>query len=245
MGPVLAVLAAAPARAEDHPVTFPVGSHPYFAYSSPDVAISPGDTVTFSGSFADHPLIWSSGTFPVTSSGSSATFAFSGAGEFAFHCQIHASMTGVVRVAGGGGDPGPPATGGGTGGDAGGGTTGGGDTSPGTSGGGEQTGPARDVTAPTVGRVPAALRFHGRRATLRIGADEPGRAAATLSSRGTVLARGEGSLRAGTAALRLRLTSRGAARLRRGGRMTARLVLVVRDADGNARTVRRAVRLRR
>jgi plastocyanin len=240
MGAVLAVLAAAPARADDHPVTFPAGAYPYYAYSSPDVAISPGDTVTFSGSFADHPLVWSSGTFPVTSSGTSATFAFAGAGEFAFHCQIHGSMTGVVRVVAGGGSS-PPPTGGGTGG----GTTGGGDTSPGTSGDGEPTGPARDVTAPTVGRVPAALRFQGRRATLRLGSDEPGRAVATLISRGTVLARGEGSLRAGTAALRLHLTSRGAARLRRGHHMTARLTLVVTDAGGNARTVRRSVRLRR
>jgi plastocyanin len=238
MGALLVLLAAAPARADDHQVTFPAGSYPYYAYSTSDVAIAPGDTVTFSGSFADHPLVWTSGTFPVTSSGASATFAFASAGEFAFHCQIHDSMTGVVRVGSGGGGSDPPPTGGG-------GTPGDPNTSPGTSGGGEPTGPARDVTAPTVGRVPAALRFHGRRATLRLTSNEPGRAIATLSSRGTVLARGEGSLRAGTAALRLRLTSRGAARLRRGGRVTARLVLVVRDAGGNARTLRRALRLRR
>jgi plastocyanin len=88
---------AAPAAGADHPVTFV-----NYAYSSPDLTIAAGDTVTFSGSFSDHPLVWDSGTPGTTDSGSSAQFThFIHPGTYAYHCQIHAvtrGMRGVIRV---------------------------------------------------------------------------------------------------------------------------------------------------
>ncbi|HEV7751075.1 MAG TPA: PKD domain-containing protein [Baekduia sp.] len=98
---VSAAILAVPgvARAADHPVSFPTGAAaaPY----SPDaVEASPGDTVTFSGAFALHPLVWNTGDFATQSSGTTAQFTFAKGGLYAFHCQIHASMTGSVHVAG-------------------------------------------------------------------------------------------------------------------------------------------------
>ena len=59
-----------------------------------------GDTVTFSGPFVSHPLVWSDNDFPVQSSGATNTYTFTRPGTFAFHCQIHASMVGSVHVPG-------------------------------------------------------------------------------------------------------------------------------------------------
>jgi plastocyanin len=89
---------AAPAAAADHQVTFA-----NYAYSTPDLSITAGDTVTFSGSFSDHPLVWDSGTpGGATDMGSSAQFThFIHPGTYAYHCQIHAvsqGMRGVIRV---------------------------------------------------------------------------------------------------------------------------------------------------
>jgi plastocyanin len=92
---VILVLAA-PATAADHPVAFAD-----YSYNPPDLSIAAGDTVTFSGSFSDHPLVWDSGTPPVTNAGSSAQFTFAHPGTYAYHCQLHAvtrGMRGVVRV---------------------------------------------------------------------------------------------------------------------------------------------------
>jgi plastocyanin len=88
---------AAPAAAADHQVMFA-----NYAYSTPDLTIAAGDTVTFSGSFSDHPLVWDSGTPGTTDSGNSAQFThFIHPGTYAYHCQIHAvsqGMRGVIRV---------------------------------------------------------------------------------------------------------------------------------------------------
>jgi plastocyanin len=88
---------AAPAAAADHQVAFA-----NYAYSTPDLTIAAGDTVTFSGSFSDHPLVWDSGAPDTTNMGSSAQFTqFTRPGTYAYHCQIHAvsqGMRGVIRV---------------------------------------------------------------------------------------------------------------------------------------------------
>jgi plastocyanin len=91
--------APAAARAGDHPVTFPSNSLPA-AYSPASIEAAIGDTVTFSGAFASHPLVWNDGDFTTQSTGTTRTYSFSRAGSFAFHCAIHASMVGSVHVAG-------------------------------------------------------------------------------------------------------------------------------------------------
>ena len=93
---VTCLAVAAPAAAADHTVTFAD-----YAYSPPDQSIAAGDTVTFSGSFSDHPLVWDSGTPGTSNSGTSAQFTFAHPGTYAFHCQFHAvshGMRGVIRV---------------------------------------------------------------------------------------------------------------------------------------------------
>jgi plastocyanin len=92
--------APAAALASDHPVTFPAGAFPNFTYSPPTVEAVVGDTVTFSGAFASHPLVWTNNDFPVQSAGTSNIYTFTRPGTFAFHCQIHASMVGSVHVPG-------------------------------------------------------------------------------------------------------------------------------------------------
>jgi plastocyanin len=96
---VAAVAAPGAARAADHPVSFPSGALPG-AYTPSAVEAGVGDTVTFSGAFASHPLVWNTGDFATESTGASHAYAFTHPGTFAFHCMIHASMTGRVHVAG-------------------------------------------------------------------------------------------------------------------------------------------------
>lgn len=87
------------AQAADHPVTFPSDPFPA-AYSPSSVEAGVGDTVTFGGAFASHPLVWNDGDFATQSSGTTNTYTFLKPGTFRFHCAIHATMTGVVHVPG-------------------------------------------------------------------------------------------------------------------------------------------------
>ncbi|HEY7619596.1 MAG TPA: PKD domain-containing protein [Solirubrobacteraceae bacterium] len=90
---------AAPAAAADHPVAFG-GSHGN-AYDPKDLTIAAGDTVTFSGSFSTHPLVWDSGTPGVTESGSTMQFDFPHPGTYTYYCRVHVNtdnMRGVIRV---------------------------------------------------------------------------------------------------------------------------------------------------
>ena len=102
LSPLLALaaglLVAAPAVAADHLVTFA----PY-AYSDPDLVVTAGDTVTFSGTFANHPLVWTGGDFATKSDGTSQQFAFPRPGTYAYYCLLHGDsrgMRGTVRVPG-------------------------------------------------------------------------------------------------------------------------------------------------
>jgi plastocyanin len=98
---VLLLVGAAPgaAWATDHPVTFPSGALPA-PYSPSAIEAGVGDTVTFGGAFASHPLVWTDGDFATKSDGTTGTYTFTRPGTFSFHCQIHPSMVGSVHVAG-------------------------------------------------------------------------------------------------------------------------------------------------
>lgn len=91
-----------------------LGTPPGFSYDPKCLAIEAGDTVTFSGSFAAHPIYPSAkrgkpGTIagnPIggTSTGDRKDVVFPGAGFFAYFCGIHgglddgSTMAGVVWV---------------------------------------------------------------------------------------------------------------------------------------------------
>ena len=67
------------------------------------VEIKAGQTVTWTGSFATHPLLADEGDKPnpistADTSGASATVTFPTAGTYGYKCQVHASMTGAVLV---------------------------------------------------------------------------------------------------------------------------------------------------
>jgi YD repeat-containing protein len=216
-------------------------------FATPDFSFAPaapraGDTVTFTVTPVSDPdgtiarYEWDldgNGSFETTTAGTQATRAYPAAGT------VHVA----VRYVDDGHEPSPssahdvavsPSSQGGDG------------TTPPDPSGGGGTGPGADVTAPTARPAPSALRFRRRAARLRITLDEPARVTATLASHGTLLARGDRSLRAGAGSLTLRLTKKGAARLRRARshRLRAKLTLVVRDAAGNRRTVRRTLTIR-
>jgi plastocyanin len=90
---------AAPAAATDHQVAF--GGMLGRAYDPKDLSIVAGDTVTFNGTFSDHPLVWDSGTPGVTNSGSTKQFSFPRPGTYTYYCQFHVNtdnMRGVIRV---------------------------------------------------------------------------------------------------------------------------------------------------
>jgi plastocyanin len=94
---------AGPAAAADQVVTFPNSStFGSYSYSPATPTIKTGDAVTFSGSFANHPLVWDDGSSPVTNTGSSASFRFAQPRTYAFHCMLHSgppnNMFGSVTV---------------------------------------------------------------------------------------------------------------------------------------------------
>jgi plastocyanin len=333
-----ALAAPAAAHAAGHTVTFPttVDSGPYLPGA---VEAQPGDTVTFDGSFARHPLEWVHEDFTGQDSGTSRTYTFAKPGTYAFFCDFHPDMTGTVHIAGnqlatpdfavspaaaaagttvtfdagaiadpdgtvervewdldgngsfettgtarvvsrtyakagtyGAGvryvddghetsavtrhdvvvtDPASGGGGGGTGGGAAGG--GGGGTGGGAAGGGGTPGGGgvtptigADALAPTPALRSSKMVVKGRVAALLVRLDEPARGTATLKRGSTTLGQATvRSLAKGKVTIRVTLTRTAAAKVRKGRPLTATLTLVVRDAAGNARTLKRAVTLRR
>ena len=59
-----------------------------------------GQSVTWNGSFTEHPLLAQGGDTPnpIASVGASGTVLFPGAGTFGFACSNHAFMTGAIEV---------------------------------------------------------------------------------------------------------------------------------------------------
>ena len=79
---------AGSASAADQPIAFAD-----YVYSPPTASITVNDTVTFSGDFNRHPLVWSDGS--VTTTGPSKTFTFAHPGTYAYYCQVHADTRGM------------------------------------------------------------------------------------------------------------------------------------------------------
>jgi plastocyanin len=99
---VVAGALAAPvttAHATDFPVAFPTDpeSGPY---TPGTVEAQPGDTVTFTGGFANHPLEWVYEDFTEQETGTTRTYTFPKPGTYRFFCDFHADMTGTVHIAG-------------------------------------------------------------------------------------------------------------------------------------------------
>src|SRR5262249_44685330 len=90
-------------------ISFPTGTGPV-QYSPPCIKVKTTTMVTFSGTFANHPLrpgaaSTSLGTdspgnpIASTSDGSSAQFVFSNTGTFGFFCNLHPGiMRGAIMV---------------------------------------------------------------------------------------------------------------------------------------------------
>jgi plastocyanin len=95
-----ALVGAAPAAADDHVVTFPTSFAPG-AYSPANPEIAANDTVTFNGSYTNHPLVWTDDDFATENSGTSHQYSFLKPGLYRFHCGIHTTtMVGSVHVPG-------------------------------------------------------------------------------------------------------------------------------------------------
>ena len=64
--------------------------------------IKVGQTLTFAGDFAAHPLVPEGGDspnpIPATSSGTNKIVSFPSAGTFGFGCSVHATMRGAILV---------------------------------------------------------------------------------------------------------------------------------------------------
>jgi plastocyanin len=287
---VAGVVLAAPAAAADTTITFAS-----YAYNPTPATIKTGDTATFSGSFSSHPLVWDTGAFPTTNTGTAKAFSFSQPGTYSYHCELHGTtqnMVGTLTVVADqhparvsfSVSPAPragqPVT-----------FTYTGDADPDgalTSWQWDLDGDGSFETATPTGSAsktyasPATLTVRLRaiddsgepsataeqvvtidaassgskdttapRATLvkltglklRFHSSERATATATLRAGGTTIARG--SAKAGTTAIRLRLTAAGRARLHRGHKLRATLMLTLRDASGNARRVTRKLTVRR
>jgi plastocyanin len=83
-------------------ITFPTVASPA-QYSPNCVHVLAGQSVTWNGSFSNHPLEASGGTtsspITTTNTGTTATFAFPNVGTYGFHCQFHPGvMFGAVEV---------------------------------------------------------------------------------------------------------------------------------------------------
>ena len=55
--------------------------------------VAANDTVTFSGMFANHPLVWTAGDFATKSDGTSQQFAFPRPGTHGYYCLLHGDAT--------------------------------------------------------------------------------------------------------------------------------------------------------
>jgi plastocyanin len=108
----VAMLGGGAALAADHAVAISG-----FAFSPKTITVTVGDTVTWTNSDSTaHTATADDGSFDTGTVGNGATGSatFATAGTFAYHCKIHASMTGTITVeaaaSGSGGSGGSGAT---------------------------------------------------------------------------------------------------------------------------------------
>jgi plastocyanin len=90
------------AQSASRVITFPTTAAPA-QYQPACVTIAVGQSLTFNGSFTNHPLVQAGGDPSVfinsTSSGTTATFGFPVGGTYGFQCSNHPSvMKGAVFV---------------------------------------------------------------------------------------------------------------------------------------------------
>ncbi len=83
-------------------ITFPTGAAPA-QYTPACITIAAGQTVTWNGAFASHPLQQSGGDptmwITTTSTGTTVNFGFPVGGTYGFDCQFHPSvMKGAIFV---------------------------------------------------------------------------------------------------------------------------------------------------
>ena len=217
---------AAGAAAKDWAIGFPTGTAP-MQYSPNTYTIQQGDTVTWTGSFSNHPLVSGEGAWSTVMSGPSFTFQFNAAGTYNFNCLKHPMMMfGTITV-----QAQPPGGGGG----------GGGQPQPGPGqppppGGQPPAGQATDSVAPTVALSAVATRSPARNGVLvRFRSSEPGSALATLKAKGRTLGTARVSYAlAGVHSVRVKLNRTAKALLKRSRKLKVTLTLVIRDAAGNA-----------
>jgi plastocyanin len=114
----------------------------------------------------------------------------------------------------------------------------------GTPGPGAGTTPAGDSTPPRFKLFARTLAVRSRRIKVRLSSDEPGQATVVLRAGRVTLAKGSGRVGLTVRAISLKLTTAGRNRLRAGKRVKATITVVVRDAAGNSRTLRRHVTIR-
>jgi plastocyanin len=72
-----------------------------FAFTPAELTVPLGATVTWTNRHpANHDVVADDGTFasPLLGTGESFSFTFTAAGEFPYHCSIHASMQGTIIV---------------------------------------------------------------------------------------------------------------------------------------------------
>ena len=230
------LLPAAAASAKDWAISFPTGLAPS-QYSPSTYTIQQGDTVTWTGAFANHPLVSGNGAWTTVMTGSSFTFQFNTAGSYAFNCQNHPTvMFGTITVqappppGGGGGSP-PPGPG-----------------QPPPPGSQPPPPQAKDSVAPTVALATIGTRSAARSGVaVRFRSSEAGSSQATLKAKGKTLGAARATYStAGVHTLRVKLTKAAKSLLKRARKLRASLTLVVRDAAGNtAPRLSRTVTIRR
>ena len=90
------------AQNDPRAISFPTGLVPA-QYDPNCMKVKVGQSVTWNGAFANHPLIASGGDsgnpIATTSTGTTKSFAFPAAGTYGFACQFHGlSMFGAIQV---------------------------------------------------------------------------------------------------------------------------------------------------
>jgi plastocyanin len=211
-------LLAIPAYAAD--TANPFGGTLGDKYASTTIRIAPGDSVTFSGDFTEHPLKSGRNDFAFAKSGGGAgsfTKAYPSAGVFRYYCTIHGSQTADNRVSGMAGQVivGDPA-----------------------------------LLPKAVFAVTAkSLTFKGSTAKLKLNSDKRGsvrvvvRKLKNSKPSGANLAKGTAAVaNAGSATAKLRLTKSGKGRLAKGSSLKVALTATFTDLDGNV--VVKTVKLR-
>jgi plastocyanin len=262
---------ALPASAANQTVSFDQSR----MYSPMHVTISAGETVTFSPASGNdfdkaaglglthHPLKFVGDAQPAQETGSTAVSrTFATPGTYTFFCENHGSadktgMWGDVTVLPSGTSTGTTSTGGTTTGT----TTSNTTTTVSTQ---TQTQTTTTTTGPTSGQGTTTTSTGGQDApklklakltvaglahhapVIRFSTDKTGRASATLTAKGTVLARATKTIKkAGAQTLTLKITTAGRKKLRAAKKITARLKLTLNDGAGHSTTLAKTLTVSR